>query len=157
MTWNLPRAPVEVEVDAAQKTILRNRPLKTRLRKPRFSLAAYPSYALRTLGALTAVGYLKRQKKVVSLRPSFSHLCDLIAFDPFRSCLGTLLLHPVLSGTKVTTERKETEEATCQVTKAVRLSEQQVAHVVPYQGWQQGTAIAISPLPREGSGVNTET
>ena len=45
-----------------------------------------------------------------------------------KSCLGALLLHLVLAGTKMTTEREETEEATCRE----RLSEQQVAHAVLY-------------------------
>ena len=89
------------------------------------------------------------EKLGVSLRHPFSNLCGSIAFDLFkdvsviRSCLGALLLHLVLAGSKMTTEREETEEATCRE----RLSEQQVAHAVLYQGRQQGTTIAISPLP----------
>ena len=73
------------------------------------------------------------------VRPAFSHLCGSIAFDLFtdvsvlRSCLGALLLHLVLAGTKMTTEREETEEATCRE----RLSEQQVALAALCQGRQQ--------------------
>ena len=102
-------------------------------KNPPSPLAACPSYALRTLGGLPSRGYLKNYG--VSLRPPFSHLCGSIAFDLFtyvsviRSCLGALLLHPVL----------------CRE----RLSEQQVAHAVLYQGRQQGTTIAISPLSPE--------
>ena len=133
-------------MDEAWKTTLKNRPLGKRSREPSVPLAAYPSYTLRTVGGLPSRGYLKNYW--VPLRPPFSHLCGSIAFDLFtdvsviRSCLGALLLHLVLAGTKMKTEREETEEASCRE----RLSEQQVAHAALCQGRQQGTTIAISPL-----------
>ena len=57
MVRNRLRAPEEVEVEEEKKTILRKRPL----RKPSVSLAAYPSYALRTLGEPMAEGIPEKQ------------------------------------------------------------------------------------------------
>ena len=101
----------------------------------------------------TPVEGIPEKLQGLSETPS-SHLCGSIACDLFtdvsviRSRLGALLLHLVLAGTKMTTQREETEEATCRE----RLSEQQVAHAALCQGRQQGTTIAISPLHPEGSG-----
>ena len=142
-------------MEEEKKTTLRNRPLGKRSREPSVPLAACPSYTLRTLGGLPSRRYLKNYW--VLERPPFSHLCGWIAFDLFtdvsviRFCLGALLLQLVVAGTKMTTEREETEEATCRE----RLSEQQVAHAALCQGRQQGTTIAISPLLPEWPVVNT--
>ena len=75
---DLPRGGLE------KKTILRKR-LK---RKPSLSLAAYPSYALRTLGVQTAVGIPEKESYGVSQRPpspiivglfsSISHPCRMV-------------------------------------------------------------------------------
>ena len=63
------RAPVEVEVEVEKK-----RPW----RKPSVSLAAYPSYVLRTLGEPTAVGILGKENCGVPRNPPFSHPCGLL-------------------------------------------------------------------------------
>ena len=124
--------------------------------EPSDSLAAYPSYALYTLGELLLRGYLKKLRGLsetpflpslwvglfrppilVGLFLSISHLCGMIV--PTAN---------LVDSQKKTTEAEKQREP---LVKGCQISP--TAQAVPYQGWQQGATIAISPLPPEGSGA----
>ena len=70
--------PEEEEVEEEKKTIWSKRPQ----RKPSVSLAAYPSYALRTQVAPTAVGIPEKKRKLRGLsKTPFPHPCGSVSFD----------------------------------------------------------------------------
>ena len=72
------RVPVEGDEEEEKKNQLEQKTLE----EPSVSLAAYPSYMLRTQEELTAVGTPEKMRKLRGLsKTTFSHPCGSFSFD----------------------------------------------------------------------------